>query len=672
MLPGLKELLAEFWKQNRSLVTVNLSFSVLWPLHDILVPSITGAVVGAVEKGLPFVRLLLLLIATIVGFNIAYIMVTLHDGIFVPRLQTFVRQRMITEALRRSDSANSADSADSANSLKSPTLLAGQDKQHEDDVRTGEETSRMARLPGVTVRLIDNVKSWLFPYIVSFLVTSLYVVYMDRTVGLTLLAGIMVVLALVLYMPKECRTVGEDQERMVLVIHDQTEDVLRNSVTVHSAGTSAQEVSRLAFFERFFAKAYMNTTRCVIGRRALTVAALAAMLASTLLLCSRKLSLPASARGHMPASRFVTILLILTNMSATLAWIMSMFNDMVMEYGSLSAAQGKEEEDKKANTLNPSDLIPSDIVAIAPPVLSAAGKPAANVCAALAMGPDSSPATARFSGFRVSSSSTSRPARVTFDQVTYRVPARSAPILDRVSLTIEPGERVAIVGSIGSGKTTLLRLLTRFREPTSGRILLEGEDIRSMPAAALRRRIAYANQHPVLFDRSVMENLTYGCGPSKDSRSSKKNYRGGYTTGDCERAAVALLREVGLTDAFASLRSKESLSRSASSLDPRRIQQDCPLALRARVGKLGGRLSGGQRQIVQIIRTLLWDPDVLILDEVTTALDADTKASLMRLLMRAAVGRTVIMVTHDPDLLRSLAQRVVRLGRGRVVSDAKV
>ena len=330
----------------------------------------------------------------------------------------------------------------------------------------------------------------------------------------------------------------------------------------------------------------MATVRCIASKRGMAVAVMAVTLVVFATQCVKKMSLPRRDKNFMPVASFVTIFMMMMNMWGAMTWLMGLFNEIVMDNAALELEQplvqdpvrGQEGDDEEKQLEAPAGL--------------------------------------------------RNKAGVAFHAVTYRVPARRKPILDKVTLHIRPHERVAIVGSIGSGKTTLLRMLMRFREPTSGRIYLDGTDIQDLRLRDLRARVGYANQHPILFDRTILENLLYGTDPTDKS---------------IEARARQLLSEVGLGDAFPSLH--------------------------ASVGKNGGRLSGGQRQIIQLVRTLLWDPEVLVLDEVTTSLDAETKAKLMTLLARMAAGRTVILVSHDDELIKTLAERIVRMDRGRVVSD---
>jgi ABC-type multidrug transport system fused ATPase/permease subunit len=187
------------------------------------------------------------------------------------------------------------------------------------------------------------------------------------------------------------------------------------------------------------------------------------------------------------------------------------------------------------------------------------------------------------------------------------------------------GERVGIVGATGAGKTTLLWLLLRFADPTSGRILLDGTDIRHLDLDDLRRQFAVVFQDTVLFQGTVAENIAVG--------------KRGATRDEIEHASSA----AGL---------HEALSRLPDGYD-------------TSVGDRGHGLSGGERQRVGLARAFLRDAPILVLDEPTSALDPATEAVVTESLARLMAGRTVITITHRARALRGTG-RVVRIEDGRL------
>ncbi len=201
-------------------------------------------------------------------------------------------------------------------------------------------------------------------------------------------------------------------------------------------------------------------------------------------------------------------------------------------------------------------------------------------------------------------------------------------VLRDVSLTVEPGERVAFVGRSGAGKTTLLALLLRFYQPHAGAVLLDGADVNTLDVQWLRRHVALVLQEPIIFSCSLGENIAYG--------------RPGANNAD----VVAASRAAGLHE----------------------FVSDLADGYATRVGERGVRLSGGQRQRLSIARAFLKDAPVLILDEPTSNLDATTERHVFASLDRLAAGRTTLVISHRFATVQR-ADRIVVLADGRVLEE---
>jgi len=216
---------------------------------------------------------------------------------------------------------------------------------------------------------------------------------------------------------------------------------------------------------------------------------------------------------------------------------------------------------------------------------------------------------------------------VEFDDVTFAFD-RGAPVLDRVRISVRAGERVALVGRSGEGKSTIADLLVRQLDPDSGRITLDGHDLRNLRVADLRRHMVVVDQEPFVFNATIGENIRYACP--------------GATDADVLEAA----RAAGLGDLLARL----------------------PEGIATPVGERGRALSAGERQRLAIARAFLANPAVLVLDEATGALDPATEAQVVSGYEGVMRGRTTIVITHRLELARR-AGRIVVLDRGRIVEE---
>jgi ABC-type multidrug transport system fused ATPase/permease subunit len=215
---------------------------------------------------------------------------------------------------------------------------------------------------------------------------------------------------------------------------------------------------------------------------------------------------------------------------------------------------------------------------------------------------------------------------VRFDDVSFRYPTRQTSSLSNVSFELEPGQVLALVGHSGAGKSTVIKLLLRFYDPDSGRISLDGTNVRDLSLASLRANIAVILQETLVFDGSVAENIAYGSP--------------GASALDIEKAAHAAAAHSFIAE--------------------------LPLGYDTLLGEKGRRLSGGQLQRISIARAVLRDAPLLVMDEPTTGLDPDSRREVMEPMEGLMSNRTVIAVTHDLDTIRR-ADLILVLDAGQVV-----
>mgnify|MGYP000397904408 CR=1 FL=1 len=205
---------------------------------------------------------------------------------------------------------------------------------------------------------------------------------------------------------------------------------------------------------------------------------------------------------------------------------------------------------------------------------------------------------------------------------------RDKPILKNVNLEIKPGETVALLGPTGSGKSTLIRLLMRFYDVTSGRILVDGHDIRDVKLKSLRRHIGIVSQEIFLFNRTVKENISFG-----------------------------------KPDA-----SMDDVIRAAKIAQAHEFITNFPNGYETIIGERGLNLSGGQRQRIAIARALLLDPKILILDDSTSSVDVDTEYEIQKALNALLKNRTTLVITQRISTIRN-ADKIIVMDNGEIIEE---
>ena len=216
--------------------------------------------------------------------------------------------------------------------------------------------------------------------------------------------------------------------------------------------------------------------------------------------------------------------------------------------------------------------------------------------------------------------------RLELDSITFRYQGSDRPVLDSVSIVIEPGETVALVGPSGSGKTTIAGLIPRFYDPEHGSIRLDGVDLRDLTLESLRANVALVSQDIVLFDDTVAANIAYGA------------------SADASRDAII------------------AAAKAAHAME---FIEAMPDGMDTLIGERGVKLSGGQRQRLAIARAVLKDAPILILDEATSSLDSESERYIQDAVETLREGRTTLVIAHRLSTIEG-ADRIVVMDRGRI------
>lgn len=405
-----------------------------------------------------------------------------------------------------------------------------------------------------------------------------YLFYLQPTLTLGLVAGIVFVVLPIVWFSRRLRSVSRSSQDRVAEIGALVSEVLGASKIVQAFNQEHREAERFtAAVERTFA-----TAKRRIRIRAIMTAMVMFLIfgALTLLMWRGALGVAAGTITGGTIAAFVV----------TGGLVAGAFGSLTEVYGDLVRGAGA------ASRLN--ELL-HEKPAIAPPARPVA-LPAGR-------------------------------GQLAFEHVTFRYPTRPEhAALHDFSLTIEPGETVAIVGPSGAGKSTLFQLAERFYDPQAGAIKLDGVPLTSADPADVRRRFALVPQEGVLFAASARDNLRYGNWDASD----------------------------------------EAIWEAARAANAESFLRDLPQGLDTFLGEDGARLSGGQRQRMAIARALLRDAPILLLDEATSALDAESERLVQDALDRLMATRTTLVIAHRLATVRA-ADRIVVMDQGRIVEQGR-
>ena len=428
---------------------------------------------------------------------------------------------------------------------------------------TGEVMSRIVKIPIVFTEFYSLLKNYIIPYVLSFCITAFVVFRLNRTMGVVLLLSALIIFSMFYLSPKLCWKISSLQEKAHAQVDEQIDDILNNLQIIQASNTGSKELERLSTYEDYFKKTYAKTVTCLLRGRVFSTIVLICMLIAFVIISYKGLK-----NKTMAIGTFITILTVISQWFSVLSYLSTVVKDITLELSILHSFSSSEPEMK----LMPRMYVTSENV-------------------------------------------NDQPYMIRIVNVSYS-PIPSKKILDKLNLTIYEYERVCLVGDVGKGKSTLLKVLTGLYTPDDGYIFIDGKPLSTISKQELHSIVGYVPQNPLLFNRSILENIKYGVNNIDNVQ------------------VYELVESLGLTECLGDLDKS--------------------------VGKGGMALSGGQRQMIAVLRVLLRNPKILLMDEITSSLDKKTKEKLFGVLLHLFHGKTVLMATHDQDML-PLATRIVRL-----------
>lgn len=460
--------------------------------------------------------------------------------------------------------------------VRTRTMMALLDKYEDaiEELEVGAINTKLVKLPGTITSLFERCKNFMVPHMLLHATAIALFFYVDKYLGMSLMVTVVIMYIVISKAPTKCDAITMQRDNAFNILHEEIDDDLRNLFSIYGTNQKHQEVKRIEKYNDKYNSLYRKTTLCSFGLRSMispvVITFIIVMMMRVNYIIKKKI---------VKMSLFIPIFFITLYIINSFMALDDQLKHIIFDWGTVKSG---------LDLLKP---LPN--------------KPRAKRTAAVAQ--DISKG-------------------IGLQNVSFQYPNSNTKILNDVTLHINHGEAVAVVGDIGSGKSTILKMLLGYYRPSSGFMYYDGKSYDELSLNEVRQRIGYVPQVPVLFNRSIIENITYG----------NKTV----TRQDVEK----ILEEVGLLQEF---------KKHKNGLD-------------TKVGKNGSVLSGGQRQLVWCLRVMLSNPEVLILDEPTSSIDEKSKKSLRVLLERFMKGKTVIMVTHDPEIV-SFAKKFVIVKQGHIV-----
>lgn len=526
-------ILFKFANEHPVTTVIYIITVLLVPIQDVGLPHLYGRVINAIQQGKPLFKPFASVLFVIILLQIGVLITEWNETYYsFPALQTQIRRDMIEYIFR----VNETDF---------------------DEQETATLIAKLIKLPMVIFNLVEQYKIVLIPQTIVCTIIMGYIMWHDLFLGLLLLFVTLLVIIAVNLMPSFCQMQSVKRETIMNMIHEETDDILRNMTSIYNAQTLSDEQDKLDGYHEEYRQESKGTLSCIMRSKYILAPAVIIMYAIFMWRCYHLVK-----SKKLVTGTFVSLFLVMMSLMGSLNRYVNQTKDLVGRKGVIEASLSSYQ------IPHPQKFVP----------------------------------------FVKKPHETRDPhALIEFVDVKFGYENSNGALLSALNFLVKPGERLMIKGRIGTGKSTILKLLMKYKLPTEGEIYLSGVPYSSLTARQVRQTVGYVPQTPVLFHRSIYDNIVYG------------------TKGVNRKDVIDLLQTLKVDH----------------------IINTFPEGIDATVGKNGSRLSGGQRQIVWILRVLLQNPRILLLDEPTASIDDKTKEMVAALMERVMESRTVIMVSHD-------------------------
>lgn len=563
---SVKDVIYNFMGHNKKYLLGYLFLAFALPLSKIVLPHVYGKIIDELSKNKKITNSIKYKFYTVfiiwIVVQMLWAAMNWLDSYFIPNLQGYVRIHIVEKVLD-----------------------IFKEQYHEQEI--GSLIAQIIKLPMIVKALMEQIRSYLFPALVIFIVAIIYFFYVNVALGCVSIATLGVFFSFLKIFANTCSPYSLEMNVKYNELHEDISDSLMNLLNIYTAGSTDQEIEKIVIKQKDYIKTYTQSILCSAKFRLLFNTAYLILFFGingfAFYLFSKK---------HIHLDQIVSILIISLYLITEMSHITSEADEFYYNINTLDQIQ--ESLDKLKNIYYGNALSVKSVIA----------PTQAMPTQALSM----TTGDISYKNFFV---------RYGGDQ-------SKDYLIRNLNLVIPTGQKVVITGKIGCGKTTLINALLRLL-PYEGDIFVGDTNIKDIDLDTLRKYVTYVPQNPKLFNRTIFENVVYGI----DGFNKKQ---------------------------VQSIFDKYNLSE---------------YKLDYVVGKNGSALSGGQRQILYLIRCLIKNSNIIVLDEPTASLDYTTKINMFTILQDLIKDKTVIIITHDPELLQ-FAERKIVIADGNIVEDVKI